>query len=183
MRGPAAPVNPTPPTPRVYAPGHLAVGALIARRQRYATFGLWCAALLGSLAPDLIDKSLRLVGVFPWGRTVGHSVFVVAAVALIAVVGRMFEPRARWPAALALGWAGHLVADLVADFELGVLHRGDIWSAWALAPLYNADQLSVTVQPCIGSEAPWAIAEMAVVIAAVAVCPSPRRDPDRAPPV
>lgn len=166
----------------MYAPGHLAVGALIARHQRYATFGLWCTALLGSLAPDLIDKGLRLLGVFPWGRTVGHSVVVLAAVALVAVIGRALEPRARWPIALALGWAGHLVADLVADLELGLLHRGDIWSAWMLAPWYNADQMAVSVRPCVGSEAPWAIAEMAVVIGAVALWPSADRR-DGTPPV
>ncbi|MBU6160991.1 MAG: hypothetical protein KGO50_07695 [Myxococcales bacterium] len=71
----------------MYPPGHVAVGILLVRRMRQ--FNLRRAAvaalLLGTLTPDLIDKSLQWAAVYPWGRTWGHSLVGNLALAVLAL--------------------------------------------------------------------------------------------------
>ncbi|MFC6835766.1 metal-dependent hydrolase [Halomarina ordinaria] len=83
----------------MWFPAHLAVGALLARRVRLDT--RWC--LLGAALPDLVDKPLGVLGVFPAYQTLSHSLLGLALAATLAssVGGR----------ALAAGWLSHLAAD------------------------------------------------------------------------
>ena len=58
--------------------GHAAFAYLAtAPRTGRAQAPFW--AIAGAMLPDVIDKSLLLLGVFPWGRTVGHAAAIWAA--------------------------------------------------------------------------------------------------------
>lgn len=74
----------------------------------------WC--LLGSLAPDLIDKSLGHLGVLPAYQTVSQS--LVGLTALTALVA---YATSRGTAAFSVAWVLHLSADV---FQLTINGRG-----------------------------------------------------------
>jgi membrane-bound metal-dependent hydrolase YbcI (DUF457 family) len=85
-------------------PGHIAT-ALVANRVARADPA---AALIGSLAPDFIDKPLAWVfHVIPGSRYLGHS--LTAVLVLSAAVGRLFGRRVG--AGFAVGYLAHLVTD------------------------------------------------------------------------
>ncbi len=131
----------------LYPPGHLAVASLLSRsslRARWGAAGLWVVA--GAFWPDLLDKSVRALGLLPWGRAVGHSVWFLALLVLGAFWLR--ERRvAMWrPAAwFALGVASHLLADLVADVESGLMAGGWVFSGWWAWPWSDADHMALLV--------------------------------------
>lgn len=84
--------------------GHLALAALAARLAGYR--GRAAAVLFaGAFLPDLLDKPLGALGVVPSFHTVGHSVFVLAAVGAVALATGRGRP-------LVLGWLSHLLGDL-----------------------------------------------------------------------
>lgn len=84
--------------------GHLALGVLAGRWRAYGARGRRLC-LFGAFLPDLVDKPLGHLGVTPSFHSVGHSLPVLIAVALVAVrVGR--------GAPVVLGWTTHLVGDL-----------------------------------------------------------------------
>lgn len=69
--------------------------------------------MLGAFLPDLIDKPLGVLDVTASLHTVGHSVFVAAAVVAVSVVAARVRPRTAsvgYP--LAVGWLSHLAGDL-----------------------------------------------------------------------
>lgn len=92
---------------------HLAIGYVLGRRPSLDV--RWC--LLGSLVPDMIDKSLGHLGVLPAYQTVSHSLIGLAAVAILVAYATSRETLA-----FAIAWAAHLLADV---FQLAVNGRGD----------------------------------------------------------
>jgi hypothetical protein len=114
---------------------------------------------VGSQFPDLIDKPLAFYGLLASGRSMGHSVFVAA----VLVGGVAWRVRASgsstrsggWrhrlatvaPGALAVGYATHLVGDVLAP-----VLAGRLWDArfllWPLAsvPRSPVDDVSPLVR-------------------------------------
>lgn len=158
-------------------PGHVAVGylcySLLCRlRDRPVPddLAVLLAVGLGTLAPDLVDKTLTwTVAVLPYGRSLAHSGFVTLVVVALAVLAA--RRYGRVPLALAVGWASHLAADAV-----GIVLSGDwphLWYylGWPLFPLppdatvhdgYVAFVRSFEVTPMLGVEA--AAVVLAVVV-------------------
>lgn len=140
--------------PRMNPPGHIAFGYLAARRRGESMSGRFVIGLfVGALTPDLIDKSLMFAGVYPWGRTVGHSVLVWALFALVAALasGR----GAVVPRAIALGWATHFCADFLDDLAAGLMYDRYTVSAWFTWPYLNPDLYPLKLEeslmgPCSG---------------------------------
>lgn len=124
----------------MYIPGHLSVAYLLTRgRERAATY----AVLLGALAPDLLDKPLRLVGWTPYGRTIGHAALVWLLAWLLWALWRLRAPapsvwrqRALW---FLIGATSHLFADLANDVVAGVLFNAHLFSAWFAYPYRTPD--------------------------------------------
>lgn len=84
-------------------PTHLVAAVLLGRVSRHPV--VWLVA--GAALPDVVDKPLGSLGVVELYHSVGHSglVFAAAAVAL-TLLGRA-------GAAVAAGWASHLLLDAV----------------------------------------------------------------------
>lgn len=107
--------------------GHLAVGYLLytagVRLLRTDHDHLALVALLvGTQAPDLVDKPLALVGAVPYGRSLAHSLVVLAPACLLVLVVARRRGWGHAGAAFGLGALSHVVSDawagLVAlDFE------------------------------------------------------------------
>lgn len=147
----------------MFITGHVAAAWLgaraLARPALARPFG-WLLA--GSLLPDVLDKSILWAGLSPWGRTVGHSVFVWLALGGVAVL------LARWgrPSASLLviaGWS-HLVLDMLNDLLAGVLYSGWVFSLWFSWPLFNPDMGMLPTTPLLDAPArmtPW---EVSVVV-------------------
>ncbi|GAB7120018.1 hypothetical protein JCM9743_24830 [Natrinema sp. JCM 9743] len=99
--------------------GHLAVAYLLYTIGSHRRFGRppravpAIALAVGSQTPDLIDKPLAWnFGILPGGRTLAHSLFVVALLvpAVLLVTDRL-EGRAVGVAFL-VGYGSHLLADV-----------------------------------------------------------------------
>ncbi len=129
--------------------GHIAVGQLLAwpPGQKFDG-GRTFAVILGALTPDLIDKSLKLFGVYPWGRTVGHSVFFWILIALIAALASERGRGARLTA-FALGGFSHMIADFADDLVGGLHYTGYLVSAWFTWPYFNPDLYPITAAPVL----------------------------------
>lgn len=131
--------------------------------------------MLGALLPDLIDKSLMLIGVTPYGRTVGHSLvfWLFTSWLWMLAVGRRL-PRARWLGLVLLGGISHLVVDLVDDVVEGFEYSGYPFSAWFGWPWTNPDMWSPKVSHVFPV---WAYATTSLeLLTLVAVVALARRD-------
>lgn len=131
--------------------GHVSVAQLLAwpPGQRFsATATFWVIA--GALAPDILDKGLILLGVYPWGRTLGHSVFTWIVLGLIArlLTGRGRGWSLKWFVA---GGASHLLMDVFDDIINGLHYTGYVFSAWFSWPLLNPDLYPIQVAPLCGT--------------------------------
>ncbi|MCB9592418.1 MAG: metal-dependent hydrolase [Sandaracinaceae bacterium] len=131
----------------MYPAGHLAVAYLAGRRRRDGDRlrGL-APTLLGALVPDLIDKSIQLVGLSPYGRTFGHSVWLWASLTVLWMVAR----RAHARRASALGWlvvggVSHLLVDVVDDVVEALQSSGHAFSTWGGWPYTNPDMFDWSV--------------------------------------
>jgi len=123
--------------------GHAAVGYLcytVAARHRYRrppTGPVVLALAAGTQLPDLIDKPLAWTfGLLPSGRSLGHSLLVAGAIAVIAWrFARRYDRQAE-AGAFALGHLTHIVLDvtpaiIARNWEpLGALF-------WPLTPAYR----------------------------------------------
>ncbi|SEW03629.1 metal-dependent hydrolase [Natrinema salifodinae] len=99
--------------------GHLAVAYLLYTIVTHRRFGRTPRAIpaiavaIGSQTPDLIDKPLAWnFGILPGGRTLAHSLFVVAL--LVPAVLVLADRLDRRPVGVAflLGYCSHLLADI-----------------------------------------------------------------------
>lgn len=156
-------------SPPLYPPGHLAVAALLSRsslRARWGSAGLW--VVVGAFWPDLLDKSVRALGWLPWGRSIGHSVWFLALLVLGAIWLRERRLAAWRPAAwFALGVTSHLLADLVADVESGLMAGGWVFSGWWAWPWSDADHMAVLVSTPIPARRWFSLIEAGTVLAAL----------------
>jgi membrane-bound metal-dependent hydrolase YbcI (DUF457 family) len=127
--------------------GHLAFGYLlysigrrIGRRPRPDSHSV-LSLVLGTQLPDLIDKPLAWwVPILPGGRTLGHSlVFAVPLVVVLAVLARR-RRAGRLVVAFAVGYASHLVGDLLEPLAVGNYWELNIL-LWPLTPtvLYDSE--------------------------------------------
>lgn len=82
-------------------PTHLASGWLLGRYTNLSTWWL----VLGAALPDVIDKTLSMLGVVELFHTIGHSAFLILLIPLVA--------RDRRGVALAAGWASHIGLDVI----------------------------------------------------------------------
>jgi hypothetical protein len=81
---------------------HLAAAAVVGRLSRLPTVPL----AAGAATPDLIDKPLGAAGVVELYHSIGHSALVFAVLVPLALYSRL-------GVAVALGWASHLLFDVV----------------------------------------------------------------------
>ncbi|MGE0786559.1 MAG: hypothetical protein AB7S26_12885 [Sandaracinaceae bacterium] len=123
--------------------GHLAVAFLATgERARLRRAGL---VLIGTLTPDIIDKSAQLVHLTPYGRTAGHSTLLWGSLALLTMIAWSRSHDAADARAFVLGGVLHLAVDLVDDVVEGLQQTGYLFSAWAGWPWTNPDELNVRV--------------------------------------
>ncbi len=124
--------------------GHAAFAYLAAApRTAGVRAPIW--VVVGSMLPDVLDKSLLLLRVFPWSRTIGHSAAVWAAALCVVYLWDLEArpvPRARW---LCWGALSHLVCDLVDDFGAGFESTGYAFTAWFGFPWTNPDMAAWSV--------------------------------------
>jgi hypothetical protein len=116
--------------------GHLGLGYLLALPYLLATDShgdrAVAALAVGTQFPDAVDKPLAwTVSVLPYGRTLAHSLFAVAAV---AVALRWLSVAVTLRRAFLVGWLTHLAGDafypvLAGDFGAAA------FVAWPLLPL------------------------------------------------
>jgi hypothetical protein len=145
----------------MFATGHIATAWLAARFAdgRGPRRAAIVATVAGVLLPDVVDKSILVAKLSPWGRTIGHSV-LVWAVALAVCVGVARAKRSDLPLLLAAGGWLHLVVDLLNDLLAGVLYSGWIFSLWFTWPFFNPDLGMVAAGPLIDAPArmtPWEV--------------------------
>lgn len=146
-------------------PGHLAVAYLTGRRRSLAR---WLPLVLGTVTPDVIDKTAQLIGVTPYGRTVGHSVLLWGWIAVAALIARgRGLGRGGWLVAFWLGGALHLMTDLVDDVVEGFSHSGWAFSAWMGWPWTNPDMWNLRVPHALG---PWPGATTVLELLTVGAC-------------
>lgn len=117
--------------------------------------------LVAAVLPDLVDKPLAWgVGVLPSGRSLAHSLLVLApALALAAVVEGHRTGGTRWTGLAAVGVLTHVAGDL-ADVALGLKPN---WSfvAWpVLAVPADAPPSGLTLTPYQGLQVALAAAAL-----------------------
>lgn len=83
-------------------PTHILVAATLGRVSKLSLPWL----VVGAAAPDVVDKSLGLLGIVDLYQTIGHSVLLLVVLVPIA----LFHSAGR---AAAVGWGSHLVLDAV----------------------------------------------------------------------
>lgn len=134
----------------MFITGHLAVGTLIVtvpaliNKKQLQIKNALLPAILGALTPDIIDKSFQLIGVTPFGRSLGHSVFFWAPLLLLL----MLQDRKKGKSFYAwwvYGGLSHLLIDLINDFVRGLEFTGYLFSAWMAWPFTNADMAQVKI--------------------------------------
>lgn len=145
--------------------GHVALAHVLARRRRAdAKVSQVGWTVVGALLPDVVDKGLRLAGVFPWGRTVGHSAYVLTLFALVALLVK--REAVFW---LMAGWVSHLFADLTDDVICGIQATGYVFATWYTWPYFNPDLNAVRVVPIHAGRACVSVYEAFVVVWALYV--------------
>jgi hypothetical protein len=135
--------------------GHLAISLLLARPFDADRRAL-ALCLFGGVAPDLIDKPLFALELVPVAHTVGHSVLLVGALAAVAARHRALGP-------LALGWAGHVAADLVVAYPKFLVNYA--WPLLESRPTPDDPFLAYWVEYALG---PLGALELVLVAAALA---------------
>lgn len=74
--------------------------------------------LLGTQLPDLIDKPLAWwVGILPSGRSLAHSLVFAVPVVVILCVWLSRRDRVAGADGFAIGYASHLLTDVISDLE------------------------------------------------------------------
>jgi hypothetical protein len=98
--------------------------------------------LIATQLPDLVDKPLSwVVGVFPQGYAVAHSVFVAVPLCIAVLVVTVRRQRRDWGIAFLIGYGSHLVGDIL----FGLLKSNPyavervLWPLVTLPP-YDVDQ-------------------------------------------
>jgi hypothetical protein len=125
--------------------GHVALAHSLATRRPWGMEALKSRALpliVGALLPDIIDKTLMIAEVYPWGRTVGHSAYVLTLFALISLLAKR-----EWFTWLVAGWVSHMFADFTDDVVVAIQATRYVFAAWYTWPYFNPDMFAVQVEP------------------------------------
>lgn len=130
------------------AAGHLA--SAVVYGSRLSTWRARAALGVGALAPDLVDKGIQFLGGSPHGRTVGHSLVVLLALALLWRLRSLRAAGAPLLGPLAIGVALHLFVDLADDCVEALQWSGVAFSGWPGWPLFDPDQLHLHVPATYG---------------------------------
>ena len=140
-------------------PGHLAASLLAARRWRLPM----PVALLGGIAPDLVDKFIFYVlHASHWTRVPAHSLLVLlASTAALGAMGRRLRAARGWWVAWLAGYGLHLLGDMVPGE--GVL-------PW-LWPFRSYAEIASPERPWFlgGGPVPWATLSLELSLVLVAV--------------
>jgi membrane-bound metal-dependent hydrolase YbcI (DUF457 family) len=136
--------------------GHLGIGSKLA--SPWSRDLPVAPLLLGTILPDLIDKSLYYslclitgkrgveLGLISGTRTLGHT-----AIFMLVLAGIAFFKRSKWFAALALGVATHLLLDNVSDtFRIYTDPFGSHERPALIALLWPFYQWQFAVSPFMG---------------------------------
>lgn len=144
-------------------PGHFALAYLASRPRASALAPL----LVGTFFPDVVDKSLMGLGVTPFGRTVGHSLFFWTTALLLWMIAdaRGLE-RARVLGLFVAGGLLHLGVDLADDVVEGFESMGYAFSAWFGWPYTNPDMWSWRV-PHLWEPRPYATTSLELITLAL----------------
>ena len=122
--------------------GHVAIGFLAylavhrARNREDIDEIAVLLAVIGSLAPDIIDKPLAWhLGVLPTGRTLAHSLLVIVPVCLVAYVLASRSGHPEWGVGLTVGALSHLIVD-----ALPVLWDPEASGSFLLWPVWSVEE-------------------------------------------
>jgi len=134
---------------------HVAVGYLLAsgairwRDGRGPSDAAAVGVVVGTLAPDVVDKSLAWVlPVLPGGRSLAHSALVAVPLAALAVVLARRRGEAQVGLAVAVGYLSHLPLDVLsAGLFDGTFATGFL--LWPLTPTETA-QPDATLSHVLG---------------------------------
>lgn len=133
-------------------------GVVVLWRRRSPTGLVLAPLLVASQLPDLIDKPLAYAGLVPSGRSAGHSLLALAAVALVAALlcrrlaGTTADPRtarrlAQTPLAVTVGYAAHLAGDAYGPVRAGAYADvGFLLYPFAAAPVSPRDAVAPWVR-------------------------------------
>ena len=135
----------------MYLPTHIATGYLfaavpaVARRRPPSMLTAVIPALIGSVTPDAIDKPLRAMEITAYSRTVGHSLFFVAALLVIWWLldrrrVRLAKPFGWW----IVGICSHLFADFTNDIFRGLEERAHLFTSWPGWPITTPDTFAIS---------------------------------------
>lgn len=138
----------------MYIPGHLAIGFLAASGNALAhkrpldfRHELY-PVLIGSLTPDIIDKSIKLFGISPFGRTIGHSLLTLVLLTLIwkflSLRSNKHHPILGW---WIIGFGLHLATDFFDDIIDGLFFTGYLFTASFTWPYLNPDMFAFRTIP------------------------------------
>lgn len=142
--------------------GHVAFGHALATRMPWKLDQLRSRALpviVGALIPDVVDKTLKIAHIYPWGRTVCHSAYVLTLFALVALL-----IKRQWFIWFVAGWVSHLFVDLTDDVICGVQATGYVFATWYAWPYYNPDLYPVIVTPIYASQSCSSVYETFVTL-------------------
>jgi len=159
----------------MYPIGHVSLATLLAQHRAtaegrpVATHADLIPVLFGALLPDLVDKSILYLGASPYGRTVGHSLLVLALFSAIWGFLRIQNTGGTrafgW---MLVGWASHLGGDLIDDFIDGAHFSGYLFSGWMGWPYSNPDMWEWKSQPIFSScDACLTIFEVTIIAGAI----------------
>jgi hypothetical protein len=155
--------------------GHAAFGylcySLYTRRYlSHPPIGLAVFALgLGTQFPDLIDKPLTwTVPLLPYGRSLGHSLFTLAALYTLLRIWSTYPDHRVLVNAFAIGYGTHLFGD-----GIGPVISGDYLTLgflfWPITPVpvssvgsFSEFFLSLTLTPLLAAEAILTVCGLAV---------------------
>lgn len=122
----------------MYPPGHLAFGYLCYSlyyhiRWKQPPPGYETLVLaIGTQFPDLVDKPLALLGIFPYSRYVGHSLVTIALLAvLLWLVTEATPSRRELVAPFTVGAVSHSISDIAPKMLNGKPLGNDFgWLLW-----------------------------------------------------
>ena len=104
-------------------------------------------ALVGSITPDVIDKSLEAMQLTAYSRALGHSFLFVALLLVGWALLRHFDRGAARP----FGWwtagiVSHIVADLANDVFRSFEGRSNLFAGWPFWPITDRSQLQLSYE-------------------------------------
>jgi membrane-bound metal-dependent hydrolase YbcI (DUF457 family) len=85
----------------------------------------WPLLAAAAVFPDVIDKGLRLVGLFTTGRHVAHNLFAVIATTALVASWRGIRPGLSW----LVGYIAHLLGDLPFSWDMQWFYPLE-WGRW-----------------------------------------------------